>query len=53
MANALCFDPAGYAVKECTLEEITVRYRAYEGLEYCAAPVDPIQKLNLYVLADY
>ena len=53
MGKALCFDPDGYVVKCCALEGVTVQYRAYEGLEYCAAPADPIQKLNLYVPEDY
>ena len=53
MGKALCFDPDGYVVKCCALEGVMVQYRAYEGLEYCAAPADPIQKLNLYVPENY
>lgn len=35
------------------MDDVTVTFRAYEGLDYCAAPADPIQKLNLYVPEDY
>ena len=34
---------------EDSLEGRTIEYRAWEGLPYCAAPVDPIQRLNLFV----
>ena len=47
MAKDLCFDPTAYTTKHCTLAGSTVRYRAFENIVYCAAPVDPIQKLNL------
>lgn len=53
MAKDLCFDPTAYTTKHCTLAGSTVRYRAFENIVYCAAPVDPIQKLNLYVPEDY
>ena len=53
MANDLCFDPAAYAEGSCTLEGSTIRYRAWENIGYCAAPVDAIQTLNLYVPEDY
>lgn len=49
----LCFDPAAYEVRQTELEGVSARYRAFEGIPYCAAPVDPIQKLNLYVPEDY
>lgn len=53
MAKDLCFDSTAYTTKHCTLAGSTVRYRAFENIVYCAAPVDPIQKLNLYVPEDY
>ncbi|MCD7843010.1 MAG: alpha/beta hydrolase [Clostridiales bacterium] len=49
MKDALRFDPTNYQVKTCTLGGRSVTYRAFEGLDYCAAPLDPIQKLNLFV----
>ena len=49
----LCFDPAAYEVRQTELEGVSARYRAFKGIPYCAAPVDPIQKLNLYVPEDY
>ena len=47
------FHPETYRTKKCTMDDVTVTFRAYEGLDYCAAPADPIQKLNLYVPEDY
>lgn len=49
MEDVLKFDPKRYEVKTCTLDGRTITYRAYEGISYCANPVDPIQKLNLFV----
>ena len=49
MQELLYFDDRKYEVKTCELEGITIRYRAFEGLEYCRRPVDPIQKMNIYV----
>ncbi len=46
------FHPETYRTKKCTMDDVTVTFRAYEGLDYCAAPADPIQKLNLYVPKD-
>ena len=53
MTKDLRFDPQTYAVKQYMLDGIEVRCRAFEDIPYCAAPADPIQKLNLYVPADY
>ena len=53
MNHDLCFDPAAYEVRQTELEGVSARYRAFEGIPYCAAPADPIQKLNLYVPEDY
>ena len=47
--ETLRFDANSYEKKTCTLEGRTIVYRAWEGLPYCAAPVDPVQKLNLFV----
>lgn len=51
--DALRFDPAAYEGKACTLEGRTIRYRAWEGLSYCAKPLDPIQRMNVFVPAAY
>lgn len=47
--NALYFDESRYTVRTCSLEGQEVTYRAYENLEYCERPLDPIQKMNLFV----
>lgn len=49
MSDILRFDSSNYAVKTCELENRSITYRAFEGIEYCEAPLDPIQKLNLFV----
>lgn len=49
MKKDIIFHSSNYQVKTCTIDNRTVTYRAFEGLDYCMAPVDPIQKLNLYV----
>lgn len=46
--DMLRFDPNAFEVRECTMDGRTVRYRAWEGLAYCTAPADPIQRLNLF-----
>ena len=53
MHEVLRFDEKQYTEKVCELEGRKIRYRAYEGIPYCANPVDPIQKLNLFVPALY
>ena len=47
--ETLNFDGENYQVKTCTIGNRSVTYRAFLGLDYCAKPVDPIQKLNLFV----
>ena len=47
--DELRFDDKKYQVKTCFIGERRIIYRAFEGLDYCAKPVDPIQKLNLFV----
>ena len=49
MSGNLRFDADKYEVKTCELDGRSITYRAFEGIEYCANPVDPIQKLNLFV----
>lgn len=47
-AISLTFDPNAYQVKTCTLKSESITYRAFEGIDYCSRPKDPIQKLNLF-----
>ena len=49
MNDPLRFDSSKYEVKTCELEGRCITYRAFEGIEYCKNPADPIQKLNLFV----
>lgn len=49
MSNTLRFDPNRYEIKSCELDGRTITYRAFEDICYCAKPVDPIQKMNIYV----
>ena len=53
MDDVLRFDPDAYTVRTCELGARTVRYRAWEGISYCERPLDPIQKLNLFVPVAY
>lgn len=53
METNLRFDPDRFSVKTCTLDGRSITYRAFEGLDYCARPADPIQKLNLFVPEGY
>lgn len=49
----LTFNPDKYEVKTCELDGQVIRYRAFEGIDYCENPVDPIQKLNIFVPEDF
>ena len=49
MSDNLRFDAGKYEVKTCELDGRSITYRAFEGIDYCANPVDPIQKMNLFV----
>lgn len=49
----LHFHPEHYEIKTCTLDNYTITYRAFSGLDYCLNPADPVQKLNLYVPEAY
>lgn len=53
MSEKLCFDVQAYEIKNCVLDGRSITYRAYEGIDYCERPVDPIQKLNLFVPEAY
>ena len=49
MEDKIYFNPESYEVKTCELDGKSITYRAYENIVYCANPVDPIQKMNIYV----
>lgn len=51
--DKLTFDPDKYEVKTISFGGITVTYRAFEGISYCSAPKDPVQKLNIFVPEKY
>lgn len=53
MSDSLIFDEKNYEVKTLTLNGVTVTYRAFTGIAYCANPKDAIQKLNLFVPEEY
>jgi hypothetical protein len=53
MMDALSFDPMAYEEKTCAIDGKTIRYRAWEGLRYCTNPLDPIQRMNLFVPTAY
>lgn len=49
MSDNFVFDKDNYKVKTCELKGRRITYRAFEGLDYCKHPVDPIQKINIFV----
>jgi hypothetical protein len=49
MDNILQFNDKKYEVKTCELEGRSITYRSFEGLDYCTNPLDPIQKMNIFV----
>ena len=53
MSDPLTFPKETYEVRTLTLDNRTITYRAYMGLSYCTHPLDPIQKLNLFVPEAY
>lgn len=53
MGDALRFDDKHYEVKKCEMDGYSIVYRAFEGIDYCTNPADPIQKLNLFVPEAY
>lgn len=53
MTDKLRFNPEEYEIKTFEAGNVRVTCRAFEGVEYCAKPVNGIQKLNIYAPADY
>jgi len=53
MSDPLTFPKESYEVRTLTLDNRTITYRAYTGLDYCSHPLDPIQKMNLFVPEAY
>ena len=53
MHDPLRFPDIPGVTKTLELEGRTVTFRAFEQLDYCANPKDPIQKLNLFVPEAY
>lgn len=53
MEKSLKFDFEAYVPKNSTINGKTIRYAAYENIYYCSTPVDPIQKMNIYVPMDF
>lgn len=49
MSDPLRFDSSKYVIETCELDGRSVTYRAFRGVMYCKNPVDPIQRLNLFV----
>lgn len=47
--DLLYFDNSRYKVKTFELDGRTVTYRAFEDIAYCTNPVDPVQKLHIFV----
>lgn len=53
MTDVLQFKADNYVVKTCERDGITVRYRAFEGIVYCADPVSDIQRMNIFVPEEF
>lgn len=53
MSSGLKFQEEKYEIKTCELESRGITYRAFEEIQYCENPVDPIQKLNIFVPESY
>ncbi|MBQ1377695.1 MAG: alpha/beta hydrolase fold domain-containing protein [Lachnospiraceae bacterium] len=53
MTDILRLDPDNYTVRTCEVQGKTITFRAFEGLEYCRNPLDPIQKINLFIPEAY
>lgn len=47
--SLLRFDDRKYEVKTVEIEGRRITYRAFEGIEYCAKPLDAVQKMNIFV----
>lgn len=53
MTDKLQFPSTQYAIKTCKIGNRSITYRAFEGIQYCENPLDPIQKMNFYVPEAY
>ena len=53
MHDPLTFPAGKGQVKTVTLEGRTITFRAFEQIDYCTNPKDPIQKLNVFVPEGY
>ena len=49
----LLMDTLKYVIRTCELRGKTIRYRAYENLNYCRFSKDPVQKMNIYAPEEY
>lgn len=49
----LKFNPKNYKVDTCCIDGSSITFRAFREIDYCALPVDSIQKLNIFVPEDY
>lgn len=45
----LTFQTNSYTIETCTLEDNSITFRSFKDITYCHNPVDPIQKLNVFV----
>lgn len=45
----LIFNPKNYKVETCSIDKSSITFRAFKEISYCAKPVDPIQKMNIFV----
>jgi hypothetical protein len=51
--DKLRFDDGNYEVKTLEMGGEIITYRAFEGIEYCANPAAPVQKMNIYAPEAY
>ncbi|MFZ2755877.1 MAG: hypothetical protein WAY93_03305, partial [Atopobiaceae bacterium] len=49
----LAFDAEAFQDKTLTLDGRTIEFRAWEGVPYCANPLDPIQTLSVFAPLAY
>ncbi len=48
MPDPLVFNPNSYVIKTYEAQDKSITCRAWIGVQYCANPVDPIQRLNIF-----
>lgn len=53
MKDELIFDQNNYEEKTCCIGDTTLNFRAFMDISYCKNPVDPIQKMNIFVPSAY